>query len=80
MEKMIDIVKDNSAKLMYVVGGILHYRIETEKMVYIFTVDMNDKEDVGSAKFEPEHKALHLMRYLNKAIASNNLISYEKSK
>jgi hypothetical protein len=35
-------------------------------MVYIFPIDMNDKEDVGSAKFEPEHKAIYLMRYLNK--------------
>jgi len=78
MEKRIDIVRDNTAKFLHAVGGVLYYRIETQKMVYIFPIDMNDKEDVGVAKFEPEHKAIYLMRYLNKAIENNSLISYEK--
>ena len=78
MEKRIDIVRDNTAKFLHAVGGVLYYRIETQKMVYIFPIDMNDKEDVGSAKFEHEHKAIYLMRYLNKAIENNSLISYEK--
>jgi hypothetical protein len=78
MEKRIDIVRDNTAKFLHAVGGVLYYRIETQKMVYIFPIDMNDKEDVGSAKFEQEHKAIYLMRYLNKAIENNSLISYEK--
>ncbi len=78
MEKLIDIVRDNNAKFLHAVGGVLYYRIETQKMVYIFAVDMNDKEDVGTARFEPEHKALHLMRYFNKAVQNNSLISYEK--
>jgi hypothetical protein len=32
----------------------------------------------STARFEPEHKALHLMRYFNKAVQNNSLISYEK--
>lgn len=78
MEKLVDIVRDNVAKLTHVVAGVLYYRIETAKMVYIFTVDMNDKEDVGNARFDIEHKAMHLVRYFNKAVANNSLISYEK--
>ena len=39
---------------------------------------MNDKEDVGTARFEGEHKAMHLMRYFNLAVKNNSLISYEK--
>jgi hypothetical protein len=78
MEKLIDIVRDNTAKFLHAVGGVLYYKIETKKCVYIFPVDMNDKEDVGTARFEGEHKAMHLMRYFNLAVKNNSLISYEK--
>jgi hypothetical protein len=78
MEKIIDIVKDNTANFLHAVGGVLYYKIDTKKMTYIFPIDMNDKEDVGTATFESEHKAITLMRYLNKAIKNNSLISYEK--
>ena len=78
MEKIIDIIKDNKAVFMYASSGVLYYKIETSKSVYIFPVDMNDREDVGSARFEAEHKAVTLMRYLNKAILSNSLFTYER--
>ena len=78
MEKLIDIVKGNNAKFTHAIAGVLYYKVETEKKVYIFAVDMNDKDDVGSAKFEAEHKAVNLMRYLNKSIANNSLIYYDK--
>ena len=78
MEKIIDIIKDNKAVFMYASAGVLYYKIETKKSVYIFPVDMNDREDVGTARFEAEHKAVTLMRYLNKAIQSNSLFTYTK--
>jgi hypothetical protein len=78
MEKLIDIVRDNTANFLHAVGGVLYYRIETQKMVYIFPIDMNDKEDVGTATFEATHKAITLMRYLNKSIKNNSLICYER--
>ena len=78
MERLVDIVRNNVAKMTHAIAGVLYYKIETEKMVYIFAVDMNDKEDVGTAKFELEHKAIYLTRWFNKAVANNSLISYEK--
>lgn len=78
MEKLVDIVKNNRAKFSHAIAGVLYYKIETSKMVYIFPIDMNDKEDVGFATFENEHKSINLMRYLIKATSNNSLICYEK--
>lgn len=78
MERIVEIVKNNVARLTHAIGGVLFYKIETDKMVYVFSVDMNDKDDVGNARFELEHKAIHLTRYLNKAIDNGSLIFYER--
>jgi hypothetical protein len=78
MEKIIDIVKDNKAVFMYASTGVLYYKIETGEYSYIFPIDMNDREDVGTARFESEHKAITLMRYLNKSIKNNSLIVYKR--
>lgn len=78
MEKLIDIVKGNNAKFIYAIDGVLYYKIETNTKVYIFSVDMNDKDDVGTSKFEAEHKALTLMRYINKAISNESIIVYDR--
>jgi len=78
MEKIIDIVKDNKAVFMYASTGVLYYKIETKEYSYIFPIDMNDREDVGTARFESEHKAITLMRYLNKSIKNNSLIVYKR--
>jgi hypothetical protein len=78
--KVIDIVKNNVAKFEYATSGVLHYKIETDTHVYIFPVDMNDKEDVGTTRFESEYKAITLMRYVNKSIKNETLAFYEKKK
>ena len=52
MEKIIDIVKNNTAKILYVKLGIIHYKIETDKFSYVFSVDTTDTEDVGTAQFD----------------------------
>lgn len=73
MEKIIDIVRDNVAKFDWASAGVLFYRVETKKYIYHFPIDMNDKQDVGYANFESEHKAINLMRYLRKAIENETL-------
>jgi len=80
MERLVDIVKNNVAKMTHASAGVLYYKIETEKYVYIFPVDMNEKEEVGTGKFETEEKAIYLTRWFNKAVKNNSLISYEKRK
>lgn len=76
--KVIDIVKNNVAKFEYAASGVLTYKIETDTHVYLFPVDMNDKDDVGATRFENEYKAITLMRYINKAIKNETLAFYEK--
>jgi hypothetical protein len=45
------------------------------KLVKAFgSVDMNDKEDVGTATFDAEIKAITLMRYINKSIKNDCLV------
>jgi hypothetical protein len=73
MEKIIDIVRDNVAKFDWASEGVLYYKVETKSHIYHFPVDMNNKEDVGTANFESEHKAVNLMRYLRKAMDSQTL-------
>lgn len=76
-----DIVSNNNiAKFDRAIAGVLYYKVITSTNdVYEFSVDMNDKEDVSTATFENEHKAITLMRYINKAIKSGTLVSYKLS-
>jgi hypothetical protein len=53
---------------------VLYYRIDLEDGTYQFCIDMNDKDDVGTATFNSEEKAIHLMRYLNKSKSSGDLV------
>lgn len=65
---------NNMARFSHAIAGILYYRIEVDDKSYQFCIDMNDKDDVGTATFNSEEKAIHLMRYLNKSKKSNDLI------
>lgn len=65
---------NNVARFSHAIAGILYYRIDIDNECYQFCIDMNDKEDVGTATFNSEEKAIHLMRYLNKSKKSNELI------
>jgi hypothetical protein len=64
----------NMAKFSHAIAGVLYYRIDLEDESYQFCVDMNDKDDVGTATFNSEEKAIHLMRYLNKSKKSGDLV------
>jgi thiamine transporter ThiT len=68
-----DIVKNgNIAYFTHAIAGVLYYKVSAfdgETIdTYQFSVDMNDKEDVGTSTFDAEVKAITLMRYINKAI------------
>lgn len=73
--KIKDLVKDGRiAHFSHAISGVLYYRIDLEDGTYQFLVDMNDKDDVGTATFNSEEKAIHLMRYLNKSKSSGDLV------
>jgi len=66
---------NNIAKFDYAIAGVLYYKVITEDdEKYLFTIDMNDKDDVGTATFNKEMKAITLMRYIRKAIETDSLI------
>ena len=44
--KVIEIVKGTTAHFVYAQSGKLYYKVENDTHVYIFPVDLNDKEDV----------------------------------
>ncbi len=73
------IVKDNTAKFDHAIAGVLYYTVDTPDGTYLFPVDMNDKDDVGTTTFFNEYKAITLMRYIRKAIAKNELIKIRNS-
>lgn len=65
----------NMAKFSHAVAGVLYYEVTTkEDGKYLFPVDMNDKEDVGTATFPCEIKAITLMRYIRKSLSAETLI------
>lgn len=64
------------ARFTHAIAGVLYYQIETENQRIIFPVDMNDKEDVGTATFVAEYsKPITLIRYIRKAIDSGELVT-----
>jgi hypothetical protein len=67
-------VKDTVAKFYYACAGVLYYTVEVGNDKYQFPIDMNDKEDVGTTAFVAEYKGITLMRYIRKAMNSENFI------
>jgi hypothetical protein len=63
----IDVELGIVAKFVRAIAGVLYYKVEVDGGAYEFPVDMNDKEDVGTATFDAEIKAITLMRYIRKA-------------
>lgn len=64
------------AKFQRATAGVLYYRVDVGiDCAYEFTVDMNDKDDVGTATFYAEIKAITLMRYIRKAENAGTLVN-----
>lgn len=71
-----DIIKGTTANFDYAAGQKIYYKIITEGNTYLFPVDLSDTEDIGTTKFEATYKSITLLRYLNKAIKSDELVVY----
>lgn len=74
--KILDLIKDGKrAKLTHAIAGCLYYRIYLDNgEVWQFCVDMNDKNDVGTATFLNDEKAIMLNRYIRKSKESGDLV------
>jgi len=69
-----DAVKDTTAKFSHAITGVLYYSLYVKDEVYQFSIDMNDKDDVGTATFVNEYRGITLMRYIRKAIDNESLV------
>lgn len=71
-----EIVGDNNmANISHAIAGVLYYQVNTKSgNQYMFPVDMNDKDDVGTSTFPASIKCITLMRYVRKAINNDSLI------
>jgi hypothetical protein len=67
------IVKGTTARLKYCQGGKLYYTVRVEDTNYTFPVDVTDRGEVGDGIFLLEDKAITLMRYIRKAIESEEI-------
>lgn len=69
-------MNDNLASFSHAISGVLYYEVKSNDITYLFPIDMNDREDVGTARFEKTIKAITLMRYIRKAIKNEELVIY----
>ncbi len=62
------------ANFAYFNRGKLFYEVSVDNVNYFFPVDITDTDDIGDATFENVYpKALTLMRYIRKAIESDEI-------
>ena len=72
--KLIDVVRnDNMAHFSHFCGGNLYYTVEVEGDTYLFNIS-TDPNEVGTADFTAEMKAVTLMRYIRKCMNSEEFI------
>jgi len=76
MIQLKQIVSDRTrmAKISHVIAGVVYYKVNVDDSTYMFPIDMNDKDDVGTTSFDCEIKAITLMRYIRKSIKSGDLV------
>ena len=65
------IVKDNKAGFWYYRQQHFYYVIYVDNAPYIFPIPL---EDLGDASLNAEEKAIHLMRYIRKAIEDKTFV------
>ena len=71
-----DLVKGTTAKYLCCEASCLIYEIEVDNLKYEFPIDVSDRVEIGNATFNRTHKAITLMRYINKAIKNETLRWY----
>lgn len=74
MITITEAIKNTTARFSHAIAGVLYYHLSVGEEIYEFSIDMNDKNDVGTATFVAEYKGITLMRYIRKAIKSDCLI------
>jgi hypothetical protein len=74
MGKLTEIVKGTTSVFSHAIAGVLYYVVEANGTKYQFPIDMNDKNDVGTATFLNEEKTIFFMRYIRKAMDNNEFI------
>lgn len=67
-------VKGTVSKFNYACAGVLYYIDYVGDDQYQFSIDMNNKDDVGTSNFEATYKSITLMRYIRKAIEKGEFI------
>lgn len=83
MNRLKELVKnrENMAKFSHMKEGIMYYKSSTEDgTIFMFPINAKDLDDIGTATFESEIKAVTLMRYIRKAIDNNSLIQINNFK
>lgn len=69
-----EIVKDTISNFSHAIAGVLYYVVEVNDEKYQFSIDMNDKDDVGTTTFVSEYKTITLMRYVRESMENGNFI------
>lgn len=73
MQTLTEIVKGKST-FSHAISGVLYYITESNDEKYLFSIDMNDKNDVGTTTFSNEYKTITLMRWVRRALENGTLI------
>lgn len=72
--KIADIVRNgNMATFSHYCGGNLYYTVEYDGGTYLFYVN-TDPNEVGTTTFDKDIKAITLMRYIKKCMATDEFI------
>lgn len=80
MIRVTDIInketKPHKAVFSHYRSGNLYYNVvdDSGKALYEFPVDVTDTADIGGTSFMAEYKAITMMRYIRKAIDSDNIL------
>ncbi len=75
MDIKLIVGNQNIAKFTHAIAGVLYYQVlASDGKTYQFPIDMNDKEDVSTATFDAEIKAITIMRYIRLAKENEMLI------
>ncbi len=74
MITLTEAVKDSVATFSHAIAGVLYYTLSVGTDSYQFSVDMNDKDDVGTTTFNSTYKGITLMRYIRKAMKDETFV------
>lgn len=69
-----EVVSDTKrlATFSHYVDGNLYYKVEVDGLSYQFPINVFDRSDIGTTTLVAQYRAIELMRYIRKAIESDN--------